>query len=241
MKAPILPSDKEIEKMVRDAQESIPDFQKMPKACANCVRWIPELMYCPALDKQSPGYMVCGRHMSKVQHLVEIIKKKMLEDATENKKIEYLLSVALSLAEMTVKVFTNVESRVKKMRDAEKDSVTRSGLKKDLDLCEKLENAYEEIAKCLRDAEKQYDMYVLPHYAYAFKTEDGKYDVENSDKFNSDSGEFIEMLLKYHRGCFLNEANTKIVFDCLDSLENDQYFPLTDCDINHFHVEITGE
>lgn len=238
MKAPILPPDREIEEMIRKSQESIPDFKKVPKACMNCIRWIPEVQYCPVLDKKQMGYMVCGQHLSKVQHLVEIVKKKMLEDATENKKIEYLLSVALSLAEMTVRVFTNVESRVKKMRDNETDSKIRSALKKDLDLCERLENAYDTIADCLRNAEKQYDMYVLPHYAYAFKTKDGEYNSEDSDKFSSDSGEFIEMLLKYHRGCFLNEENTKKVFECLDNLKNDEYFPLTEKDINHFHVEI---
>lgn len=238
MEAPVLPSDKELEELIRQTQESIPDFKKVPKACMNCMNWIPEVTYCPINDKLSPGYMVCNHHKSKVQHLVEIIKKRMLEDATENKKIEYLLSVALSLAEMTAKVFTNVESRVKKMRDAEKDSLTRSALKKDLDLCETMEDAYDNIAESLREAEKQYNLYVLPHYAKAFKTKDGKFDVVNSDKFTSDSGEFIEMLLKYHKGCFLNDANSKKVFDCLDGLENDQYFPLTEKDMNQFHVEI---
>ena len=235
MKAPVLPTDKEIEALI---QEQMGKRNDVPKSCSNCVKWIKDISYCPVNNKVSPFYMTCTHHKSEVSHIIELTKKNLLEELTECKKIEYLMSVALSLSEMTTTVVQDVETRVKKQRDSRKEKDDKSALKKDLNLCEAMLTAFENIAENLRKIERDYNYYVQPYINRAFTERDGTYDADNSDKFSSDKGEFIEMLLKYHKGCFLNDANAKKVFECLDSLENDQYFPLTEKDMNHYHVEI---
>lgn len=238
MKPPVIPTDKEIEELIRETQKNIPDYQKVPKSCGNCNRYISELQYCPLHDKRYAAFMVCNNHQSKVQHLIERVRSRMLENATENKKIEYLISIALSFSEMAISVTQDAEARIKKQRDEEEDSVTKSALKKDLNLCEALETAYTNIAENLRKIDRDYCYYIAPYMKKAFTKKDGTYDVVNNDKFTSDQGEFIELILKYNKACFLNEKNSNLVFGLLDSLENDQYFPFNEKDMNHYHIEI---
>lgn len=235
MKPPVLPTDKEIEALIR---EQIGKRTDVPKTCANCVRWIEKVQFYPVNNKVSPFYMTCGHHKSEVSQIVELTKKNLLEELTECKKIEYLMSLALSLAEMTVTVAHDVEARVQKQKKREKDKDSRCALRKDLDLCDALSDVYSNIAEHMRQIERDYNFYIQPFFTRAFTDKDGKYDVENSDKFTSDKGEFIELLLKYSKVCFLNEENVVTVFDCLDGLHNDQYFPLTEKDMRHFHVNI---
>lgn len=235
MKPPVLPSDSEIEALVRAELAKRDDA---PKACVNCSHWFREEKFCPINRKRTEAFMFCNHHIGEVDALVQITKRHLLEDATENKKIEYLLSTALSLAEMTVTMMHDVEARIKRQRAKEKDKRDRGALKKDLNLCADIEGAYDKIAEFLRKAEQQYDFYVQPHFTAAFTKKDGEYNIKDSDNFNHDKGEFIQMLLKYCKGCFLNEENSEKVFACLDSLENDQYFPLTEKDIDHYKVRL---
>lgn len=234
MKPPVIPTDKEIEALVI---KELANRDDAPKACINCTNWIKEAQFCPINRKQSPAYMTCAHHKSEVRNLVEIAKRFLLEDATENKKIEYLLSTGLALADMTMKVMADVESRVAKQREKEPDPRIKSYLKKDLDMCEEIENAYDAIKQKIHEIENQFNFYVQRHFDRAFK-KDGKFDEVNHTKFHSDTGEFIELILKYQKACFLNEKNTNEIFSCIDNLENDQYFPLTEKDINHYNVKM---
>lgn len=234
MKPPVLPSREEVTALARQQY----DDRGVAKACANCIHWVREQQFCPINNKMSPAFMTCAKHESELTHIVNTAMKVLEIEATESKKIEYLLSTALSLADMTMTVLGDLETRIKKQRDREKDSRGKSALKKDLNLCEELDSAYEKIAEHIGKIEQQYNFYVQPQFNRAFKRDDGKYDVENHDKFKSDVGEFVKVLLKYCRGCFLNEGNVTKVFDCLDSLKNDQYFPLTEKDIEHYTVKI---
>ena len=235
MKPPVLPTDKEIEALI---QEQMGKRADVPSTCANCVRWIKEVQFCPVNNKVSPFYMTCNHHKHEVTQIIELTKKNLLEELTECKKIEYLMSIALSLAEMTVTVAHDVEARVEKQRKREKDKESRAALRHDLNLCDALNDVYSKIAEHMRQIERDYNYYIQPYFTKAFTGKEGKYDVENSDKFTSDKGEFIELLLKYCKACFLNEENVTKVFDCLDSLKNDQYFPLTEKDMNHYHVTL---
>lgn len=235
MKPPVLPSDSEIEALVR---AELAKRNDAPRACVNCSHWFREERFCPINRKRTEAFMLCNHHKDEVDALVEITKRRLLEDATESKKIDYLLSTALSLAEMTVTMIHDVEKRLKKQRSKEEDKLNRVLLKRDLNLCEDLEGAYSNIAEFLRKAEQQYVFYVQPHFDDAFTKKNGEYNIKDSDNFNHDKGEFIQMLLKYCKGCFLNEENSQKVFACLDSLENDQYFPLTEKDIDHYKVRL---
>ena len=237
MKPPVLPSDKEIEELVRETQKNLPDFKNAPKACVNCASWIPEYQYCPINDKQSPGYMVCNHHKTIVKHLVEIAKKNLLWDATECKKIQYLMSSAFAYADMTMKVIADMERRVNKQREGSTDGRERNLLKRDTDMCEAFEGAFKVIKQKIREIEQQYEWYVQPYFNKAFKDEEG-YDTKNGDLFNSDTGEFIINNLVYQRCCYKNEENTKKIAEFMSSLKNDQYFPLTDKDISHYSVKL---
>lgn len=232
MKPPVIPTDKEIEELIRQQYAKRDDA---PKCCGNCSNWIKEAQFCPINRKQSPAYMTCQHHKTEVKNLIEITKRFLLEDATENKKIEYLLSTALAFADMTMKVMADVESRVKKQREKETDPRIKSYLKKDLDLCEEVEGAYGEIAKKIHEIEQQFEWYVQPYFNKAFR-KDGDFDEENHTKFHSDTGEFIVNNLEYQKACFLNEDNVRAIRDFQRSLTNDQYFPLTEKDINHYNV-----
>lgn len=164
-------------------------------------------------------------------------KRYLLDDATENKKIEYLLSTGLALADMTIKVMADVETRVMKQREKEPDQRIRGYLKKDLDMCDEIQNAYKTIKDKIHEIEQQFNFYVQRYFDKAFKTE-GKFNEVNHTKFHSDTGEFIQVLLKYQRACYLNEDNVNAIFDFVDSLSNDQYFPLTSKDIAHYDVKM---
>ena len=181
--------------------------------------------------------MTCQHHKNEVKNLIEITKRFLLEDATENKKIEYLLSTALAFADMTMKVIADVESRVKKQRDKEPDPRVKSFLKKDLDMCDSIEDAYGVIKDKIHEIEQQFEWYVQPYFTMAFKKE-GKFDEENHTKFHSDTGEFIINNLEYQQCCFLNEDNVKAIREFYATLKNDQYFPLTKKDIYHYNVEM---
>lgn len=234
MKPPVIPSDAEIEKEVR---EQLAKRDDAPKCCANCVKWIREAQFCPVNRKQSPAFMTCNYHESEIRNLVEITKRILMQEATENKKIEYLLSTGLAFADMTIKVIADVEKRVKKQREKETDPRVKSFLKKDMNLCEEVSNAYEIIKTKIHEIEQQFNFYVQPYFDKAFKHE-GNYDIENSDKFNSDTGEFIINNLEYQRCCFLNEDNVRAIANFMAGLKNDQYFPLTKKDIAHYNVEM---
>lgn len=233
MKPPQIPSDKEIEAL---AQEMVGARDDAPKMCANCSSWIREASFCPVNNKVSPGYMTCMHHRTRLDEVIRIARNYLMRHAVENKKIELILSVALSCANMTMALMADVERRVKAQRKEEKDSRDRNLLKKDLDMCDSIENAYDNIAELIRQIEQQFDFYVQPHYNRVF-SKDGKYDVENLDKFSSDTGEFIEVLLKYVRVAYKNPGNVETMHRTLDSLENDQYYPLEKSDIRHFRLK----
>lgn len=234
MKPPVLPSRDEIMALAKEQYTE----RNEPKACSNCIHWDRNTTYCPINKKTSPAFMTCARHDTELNNIVDIAMRALEFEATESKKIEYLLSTALSLADMTMTVMGDLEVRIKKQRAREKDSRGKSALKKDLNLCETVDGAYNKIAELIGKIEQQYNFYVQPQFDKAFKTKDGKYDVENHDKFKSDIGEFVKVLLKYCKGCFMNDKNVVKVFDCLNGLENDQYFPLTEQDINHYSVKL---
>lgn len=233
MKPPEIPSRAEIEALVKQQYNN----KKVPKACANCNHWIKEYTFCPKLNKTSPAYMTCHLHESKIDHFVNATMKFLLDDATENKKIEYLLSAGLACADMTMKIFSDIEKRVEKKREGETEKRERYLLKKDINMCEDINNAYEVIAEKFHEIDEQFYTLVQPYFNRVFR-KDGKYDTENDDKFNSDTGEFIILLLKYIKKCYKNDINSKSVHQHIDSLDNDQYCPLDDKDINHYNVTI---
>lgn len=230
MKPPQIPSDKEIEAL---AIEIMGEKDDSPKMCANCSNWLKEATYCPTNKLTTLGYMTCAHHKPKMDEVIRIAKNYLMQHAEENKKIELILSAALSCANMTMTLMADAERRVKAQREAESDARDRSLLKKDLDLCESIGKAYGKIAELIRQIEQQFDFYVQPHYNKVF-SKNGKYDVENMDKFSSDTGEFIEVLLKYIKVSYKNTENMEAVHNLLDSLENNQYFPLEKNDIKHY-------
>lgn len=233
MRSPEIPSRAEVEALVRQQYEE----KNVAKACSNCVHWIKEHSFCPKLNKISPAFMCCHLHESEITHIVNSAMEHLMKEATEEKKIQYLQSAAFSYADMTMKVMADIESRIKKQREREKDSRIKNLLKRDLNMCEAFENAYAEIKKKIHEIEQQYEWYVMPYFNLAFK-KDGEYNELEGDLFNSDTGEFIVNNLEYQRCCYLNQDNVHSIRNHMAGLKNDHYFPLDDKDINHYSVII---
>lgn len=233
MRPPQIPSDKEIEAL---ALQMLEDKQDAPKMCSNCTNWIDTAAYCPINKKMTMAYMTCSHHRTKLDEVIRIAKNSLMRHEVENKKIELILSAAWSCANMTMVLMADAERRVKAQRDVETDSRDRNLLKKDLDMCQTVEKAYDKITELIRKIEQQFDFYVQPYYNKVF-SKDGKYDVENLDKFSSDTGEFIELLLEYIRVAYKNTDNMEAVHSFLHSLKNDQYYPLEENDIKHYRLK----
>lgn len=234
MRPPEKPNRAKVEARVREQYEE----RNVAKACANCVHWVREHSFCPKLNKMSPAYMNCHLHESEISHIVNAAMQHLMEEATEEKKIQYLQSAAFAYADMTMKVMADIERRVKRQREKETDSKVRSLLKRDLNMCEAFEKAYGVIKDKIKEIEKQYEWYVMPYFNLAFKKKDGKYNYEESDLFNSDTGEFIMNNLEYQRCCYQNQENVLSIRNYMKGLKNDHYFPLDDNDINHYNVEL---
>lgn len=233
MRPPEIPSRAEVEALVRQQYEE----KNVAKACINCVHWIKEHSFCPKLNKTSPAFMCCHLHESEITHIVNSAMEHLMKEATEEKKIQYLQSAAFSYADMTMKVIADIERRIKKQREREKDSRIKNLLKRDLNMCEAFKNAYAEIKKKIHEIEQQYEWYVMPYFNLAFK-KDGEYNELEGDLFNSDTGEFIVNNLEYQRCCYLNQDNVQSIRNHMAGLKNDHYFPLDDKDINHYNVTI---
>lgn len=233
MRPPEIPSRAEVEALVRQQYEE----KNVAKACLNCVHWIKEHSFCPKLNKTSPAFMCCHLHESEITHIVNSAMEHLMKEATEEKKIQYLLSAAFSYADMTMKVMADIERRIKKQRKREEDSRTKNLLKRDLNMCEAFKNAYAEIKKKIHEIEQQYEWYVMPYFNLAFK-KDGEYNELEGDLFNSDTGVFIVNNLEYQRCCYLNQDNARSIRNHMAGLKNDHYFPLDDKDINHYNVII---
>lgn len=200
--------------------------------------------------------------------LIKKAKEELIAQARECEKIEFLLAMALTSANMTTLFIEDFERRVRGIYRREKSkSDTRHEarmLRKDLDLAESMDAAlnkitdfienirndyYKSISEYISDIEcnlesidAQYRHYIQSHVDKIF-SKGGKYNVNASDQFHSDAGEFATFLLEMARVAHHNKSNADEVYAFMKSMHNtnaldkENTFCLDDRDLAHYRLK----
>lgn len=180
--------------------------------------------------------MYCPSHEFKTEKLERDTMEYLKAEQIECEKIENLLALAITCANLTTCLIEDFERRTRKLYDREKEKRTKQLLRKDLTMGEEIDKAMKSIEEFLRKIDQQYRFYVQPRIDWMF-TKNGKYDVKLSDGHLNNSLEFGRLFINFTRKCIGNGANSDKVFALLDSLENDNPYGLTEADAEHYRLK----
>lgn len=214
------------------------DNRNVPRMCSNCVTWDRATSRCNDTMKLTHSFMFCPKHMFKTEKLEREAMEYMKAESEECGKIENLLALAITSANVTSCFIEDFENRTKKLHKMEKDKRARCLLRKDLDMGDELEKGMEDIKTFLEKIDQRFRFYIQPHIDRMF-TEKGKgYNVEKSDGHLNNSLELGRLLVKFVQKCIGNQSNSDKVFDLLDSLTNDTPYALTDKDAARYKLKM---
>ena len=187
-----VPTDAQIIKEIHQTINANPQF----KQCVNCMHYNRITQVCDKLHARMLPYVPGCRHYDTAEAmLLRITKEELTEQARECEKIEFLLAISLTVANMTSLFIEDFERSVKKVYEREKKKGSASHLRKDLDLAKQMDTACDKILKSLGEIEKQYRHYFQAHVDKIFKKE-GVYNVEKHDQFHASAGECAIALLE---------------------------------------------
>lgn len=236
---PTIPTDEQIREELHQTLKNDPRL----KCCANCVHYSLVNGYCDVCDKAFPKYMYgCKHYITAEEKLIAKAREELKAQARECEKIEFLLAMALTSANMTTLFIEDFERRVKSVHNREKERTTRGHLRKDLDLADQMKKAMKNIQSFLDKIEQQYRFYIQSHLDKIFKKE-GVYNVEGHDQFHSDAGEFATLLLEFVRIAHHNKDNADEIYERMQQMRNynvsgkDITFCLEDKDIAHYRLK----
>lgn len=250
---PTLPSEEQLLKEIRETLQANPQFRK----CINCAHFNGVTHECEKMHRRMLPYVPgCNLYVTNEEMLLKETVKSLNEQARECEKIEFVLAMALTSANMTTLFIEDFERRVKGAYKKEKAKAQarkeKALLKKDLDLAEqmkggfknikvsleKVKDSYAEILgqyvslieKDLAKMESVYRHYIQSHVDKIFKKGDS-YNTEASDNFHSDAGEFATLLLEFARASHHNKENMDAIFGMLHSMQNtnSEGLPITFC------------
>lgn len=234
-----IPTDEQIR---AELHKTLASDQKL-KCCANCVHYSQVSGHCRKTDKTFPRYMYACRHYETAEEqLIAKAREELKAQARECEKVEFLLAMALTSANMTTLFIEDFERRVKAVHRREKERTTRGHLRKDLDLAEEMDGAMKKIGDMLGKIEQQYRFYIQEHLDKIFKRE-GVYNAEGHDQFAADAGEFAVFLLEMARVAHHNPGNMDKVYAYMQELKNAETdglhvaFCLEDKDIRHYRLK----
>ena len=235
-----IPTDEQLLNEIRQTICENPKF----KQCINCANFGKVTSDCYILNqKVYPYTLYCaGKHyVTAEEHLLGMAKRELMQQARECEKIEFLLAMAITSANMTTLFIEDFENRVKAAYKREKGKDTGRLIKKNLDLAEQMDGALDKIGKHLKtmwrkyesalaqylsgikDAlaktEQQYRIYIQSHVDKLF-TKEGKYNGEAYDQFQADAGEFAMFLLELARVARRNKDNADKVYEYMYTLSN---------------------
>ena len=236
-------TDQEILKEIREISMTAPHLMQ----CYFCTKYERASGYCDITKmKMSPFIRGCnGRFfISREEELVHKVTTELREEELECDKIENLLALLVTTLGSATCFNEDLSVRLKKLRKKQKDSKTKSLLKKDLEMTEDIQFALsniEEITQSMEEQmqgyvekiEQQYRMYIEPHVNMLFK-KNGKWDVKRGDGYLNNQFEICRVIAKFVKGCIGNEENSNKVFNMLDGLQNDSYYALTHQDLEHY-------
>ena len=206
------------------------------RACENCCLWNPRESKCTRTNSITMKFMFCPSHEFETESIARKAQRDLEEQLEESKKIEALLALSATTACSTTCFIEDMERKMKRFYKAEKDKRTKSLLKKDLDMAEQMDKAFEQIEYHLKEIEKQYNFYVQPWIDKLF-SENGKLAVDKSDAHLNNSFEICRLLGKFVKACIGHKENYDAVFELLDKLENPAPYPLTDKDFDHYKLQ----
>ena len=236
---PSIPTDEQIRTELHQALNNDPKL----KCCANCIHYSIVTGYCSKIDKSFPKYMYgCKHYTTAEEMLIAKARQELTAQARECEKIEFLLAMALTSANMTTLFIEDFERRVKVVHQREKERTAKGHLRKDLDLADQMKGAFKRIYDFLAKIEQQYRFYIQSHLDKIFKKE-GVYNVEGHDQFHSDAGEFATLLLEFVRIAHHNKDNADEIYERMHQMKNcnvseeDNTFCLDDKDIAHYRLK----
>lgn len=235
-----IPTDEQLLQEIRQTIAENPKF----KQCINCANFSRVTSDCACLNmKVYPYTLYCAGkfYVTAEENLLIKAKRELQTQARECEKIDFLLAMALTSANMTTLFIEDFESRVRAIHKREKGKAEARALRKDLDLAESMDAAFDKIGKHLQvisekysamfanylaeieDAlgkiESQYRHYIQSHIDKLF-TKEGKYNGEAYDQFQADAGEFAMFLLELARVAHRNKDNADEVYKFMYSLPN---------------------
>lgn len=234
-----IPTDEQIREELHQTLNKDPKL----KCCANCIHYNLVNGYCDVCNKVFPKVMYgCSRYLTAEEMLIVKARNELIAQARECEKIEFLLAMALTSANMTTLFIEDFERRVKAVHKKEKERTTKGHLRKDLDLADQMKGAFKRIYDFLAKIEQQYRFYIQSHLDKIFKKE-GVYNVEGHDQFHSDAGEFATLLLEFARIAHHNKDNADEIYERMQQMRNynpskeDNTFCLDDKDIAHYRLK----
>lgn len=184
----------------------------------------------------------CNHYDTAEDMLVRKTIEELTAQARECEKIEFLLAMALTSANMTSLFIEDFERRVKAVYKREKEKGSKSNIRKDLDLAEQMDKAFVKIEDHLTKIEQQYRFYIQSHVDKIFK-KNGVYNVKAHDQFHADAGEFATFLLEMARVSHHNQDNAEELYERMRQMRNynpteeDNTFCLDDNDIEHYRLK----
>lgn len=215
------------------------------KQCINCVKFNRVTSFCEQTQMKMMPYVpgCAGKwFITARDYLIEKAMQQLKSDAKECDKIEFLLAMALTSANMTTLIIADFERRVNAFYRKEKERGTKSNLRKDLDLADQMGRAMKNISQHLGKIEQQFRFYVQTHLDKIFK-KNGIYNAKGYDQLMSDSGEFAVFLFELARVAHHNPDNAEKVYDLMRELRNtkvgdsDNAFCLDDEDIKRYRLK----
>lgn len=256
-----IPSEEQLRREIRETLAANPKF----KQCINCSRYNSVTQECGHYGRKMLPYVpACGFYETNEEKILRETIKDLTGQARECDKIEFLLAMALTSANMTTLFIEDFERRVRGAYKREKTKKERTReavlLKKDLDLAEQMDDAFKSIRVCMEGIQARYgemlshllehiesDLghidtlyrhYIQSHVDKLFKKK-GEYNVEASDNFHADAGEFATLLLEFARVAHHNPENADKVYDLMAGMHNDKdgkenTFCLDKKDIAHY-------
>ena len=210
--------------------------RKVPRQCGNCTKWARSEKRCSACGRLVESFMFCPDHEFETERLERRSQEAIAEEQKECEKIENLLALMLTLANMVTCVAEDFGARTRKLYDKEKDKETRLLLRKDMNISEDVTKAFKAIQEHLRKIEQQYSWYVYPHEKRVVSKK-GKFDVEKSDGHLGNAFELLRGLMKMIKKALGMERGMERIFEFLDTLPDSPYYALEEKDIEHYKLK----
>lgn len=239
-----LPSEEQLRKEIRETIKQNPKFMM----CINCAHYCKLTRQCHIYKRMMLPYVPassCAGYEANYEMLLREATKELHTQASECEKIEFLLAMALTSANTTTLFVEDMDRRVKAAYRREKAKKEHrreaSMLKKDCDLAEQMDGAFDKITQFIEDMkdgyhecieayvaklekslegiDTQYRHYIQSHIDRIFK-KGGEYNDEANSNFNSDAGQFALVQAEFARVAHHNLQNAEDVFAFMENMEN---------------------